>query len=349
MTSIRIPSWLEVDPAHFAVTEPTLAGISGGLTSAVMAALYHAHHGVGAEIRYCFWNTGREAPGTYDFLGKLAECIPMQFYEVRKPAEYGAGPSNMQFEEVEFGQLDKTGKPFEIFLETIKEYRAVVKNEPPIGPNAVQRLCTSYMKAKLSDHVAAALWGKETCWTAAVGLRADEPGRVARMNAHETSTKTIVAPLSQANIVKCTVEAFWKEQDFTLNIAPHQGNCTMCFLKDEADLADIFIHDADPDGNNWEWWKRLDDQFQIRGRDQVRYRQIEAEAPMRMAIRDSLVQIKPLPRSEEWDPNRYQKVLRQEKRIIREGHQRIPCSCESAALMTDEFVLKVEAKQGCLF
>jgi hypothetical protein len=142
------------------------------------------------------------------------------------------------------------------------------------------------------------------------------------------------------------VEEFWKEQPFTLKIPPHHGNCTLCFLKDEADLADVMTNESDPDGNNWEWWKQLDDQFQIRGRGEASYRQVQAEAPMRFAIREALTQIKPLPRSDDYDPHRYKLILRQEEKIIREGRKRTPCSCEAAELMTDDFVLDA---QGCLF
>jgi 3'-phosphoadenosine 5'-phosphosulfate sulfotransferase (PAPS reductase)/FAD synthetase len=308
-----------------------------------MAALFHHFK---SPVEYFFWNTGREAKGTYEFLGRLSECIPLRFFEIRKPAVYGLGPGSMGFEEVPFSRLDQTGEPFRVFLETIKEYRETEKNLPPIGPNPVQRLCTSYMKIKLADHVAGFVWGEDTSFTSAIGLRADEPSRVAKLSVRNTPLKSNTAPLSKAGITKCMVDEFWKEQSFTLNIPPHQGNCTLCFLKDESDLADIMANEADPDGRDWEWWKELDDAFQINGRRAVRYRQIQAEAPMRFAIRESLTQIKPLPRSEEYDPRRFKLVLRQESKILREGHVRVPCSCESAALMTDEYILE---KQGCLF
>jgi 3'-phosphoadenosine 5'-phosphosulfate sulfotransferase (PAPS reductase)/FAD synthetase len=341
--NLKIPSWMRIDRQHYEVTEPTIVSTSGGLTSAVMAALFHH---CDSPVEYCFWNTGREAKGTYQFLGRLAECIPLRFFEVRKPRIVGDRPSAMGYEEVSFDRLDQTGEPFRVFLETLKEYRAIVKNKPPIGPNPVQRLCTSYMKIKLADHIAAHLWGRETAWTSAVGLRADEPSRVARITARDTALKTNAAPLAKSGITKAMVEAFWQEQSFTLQIPPHQGNCTLCFLKDESDLADILTNEPDPDGNDWEWWKDLDERFSVRGRGAVSYRQIQAEAPMRFAIRESLVQIKPLPRSADYDPRRFKLIRRQEEKIIREGHRRVPCSCESAELMTDNFILEA---QGSLF
>jgi 3'-phosphoadenosine 5'-phosphosulfate sulfotransferase (PAPS reductase)/FAD synthetase len=340
---IKIPDWLDVKRHVFEINEPTIVNTSGGLTSAVMAALYFH---CGGQVEYCFWNTGREADGTYDFLGRLAECLPLRFFEVRKPLVLGDRPAMMGFEEVPFSRLNRTGEPFRFFMETLKEFRAITKGKPPIGPNPVQRLCTAYMKARVSDHVAASLWGSDAAWNNAIGLRADEPRRIAKMSDRDSALKCTLAPLAQAGITKDMVEAFWREQSFSLEIQPHQGNCTLCFLKDESDLADILANEQDPDGRDWEWWKELDDKFHMRGRDAISYRQVQAEAPMRLAIRESLTQIKPLPRSADYDPRRFKLVLRQEEKILREGHRRIPCSCESAELMTDEFIAEA---QGSLF
>jgi hypothetical protein len=38
------------------------------------------------------------------------------------------------------------------------------------------------------------------------------------------------------------------------------------------------------------------------------------------------------------EPKRFTLLRRQEERIIREGIKRVPCSCESASLMDDDFI-----------
>lgn len=338
---MNIPSWMKINPLVFESLDPVQVRTSGGKTSALLAYLYTKFgHG---DITYDFANTGREDPGTYKFLDRLREHVPIRFFEVRKPLTFGDGPSKMTFEEVAFEKLDRTGDPIRIVLDSIREFRRLHKDLPTVGMNPVMRLCTSYSKIKMLDHVAEAE-GWET-WTAAIGLRADEPSRTAKMSARDTSRKSSVAPLSGLGITRCMVDLFWEEQEFNLDIQPHQGNCTLCFLKNEADLAEIMLNGVDPDGENWEWWKKLDDEFEITGRGNVRYRQIQEEAPTRFAIRESLHQIKPVPERPEWmDPRRFTLLHRQEKKILRDGIRRVPCSCESAELMTDEFIANA---QGC--
>ncbi len=338
----KFPEWLKIDRECLVLDDPAIISTSGGKTSALMAALY-AEYGSGERREYCFWNTGREHPKTYRYLQRLGDYLPMRYFEVRMPAEYGAGPSKMGFEEVSWDAMDRTGEPFRIFLDTIAQYRHVVKGEAPIGPNPVQRLCTAYMKAKLANHVAES-FGWES-FIQAVGLRADEPSRVAKISSRDTSKMRAIAPLSALGITKCHVEMFWDEQEFNLEIPPENGNCTACFLKDEADLA-MVLSQPDPDGRDWEWWKKLDDEFAIRGRGEASYRTVQKEAGTRFAIRDSLVNIVPLPDRPDWmEPRRFKLVLQQERKILREGIKRVPCSCESAELMTDEYIAE---KQECL-
>lgn len=334
---MKIPSWMKINPELFeSDLDPVQVRTSGGKTSGLLAYLY-TQFGRG-EITYDFANVGREDPGTYQFVKRLSDHIPLRCWEVRKPAEYGGRPSEMQFERVSVDSLDQTGAPLRYVWETLAEFRKEAKGLGPIGPNPMMRLCTSYGKIKMLDHVAQAEgWDS---WCAAIGLRADEPIRVAKMTARDTRVKSSIAPLARMGITKCMVDLFWEEQEFNLEIQPHQGNCTLCFLKDEADLAEIMLTGVDPDGSDWEWWKRLDDEFQINGRDRIRYRQIHQEAPTRMAIRESLHQIKPMPSRPEWmDPRRFTLVRRQEEKILREGIRRVPCSCESAELMTDDYIV----------
>lgn len=335
-----IPSWMKINPSVFdSDGDPVQVATSGGRTSALLAFLYLTyHHG---EVTFDFGNTGREDDGTYTFIQRLSDHIPMRYFEVRKPLDHNSGPSKMGFEKVPFERLNRTGKPIRIVLESIAEYRAA-KGEGPIAMNPVMRLCTAYTKAKMLARVCEAA-GWES-WTKALGLRSDEPGRVAKMSSRDTRAVTTVAPLAELGITQCMVDAFWQEQSFDLEIQPHQGNCTLCFLKDEADLADIMLNGKDPDGNDWEWWKQLDDEFQIFGRDRIRYRDIHKEAPTRFAIRESLHHIKPAPERPDWmEPRRFMLLRRQEERILREGIKRVPCSCESAELMTDEFIAEAQS------
>lgn len=74
--------------APFATKGAAFAGISGGRTSAMMAAL------LGPEVTLCFENTGREHPKTYDFLHELDGALGgrIVWLEFRKPRIKGAPP-----------------------------------------------------------------------------------------------------------------------------------------------------------------------------------------------------------------------------------------------------------------
>lgn len=60
---------------------PTIAGISGGATSATMAALCDS------SVLFSFQNTGKEHPRTYLFLERLADALgrDLTWLEYRPP------------------------------------------------------------------------------------------------------------------------------------------------------------------------------------------------------------------------------------------------------------------------
>ena len=80
-------------------------------------------------------------------------------------------------------------------------------------------------------------------WLVALGLRADEPRRVAKAK-HNRERWENVMPLATAGITKRDVSDFWKSQNFDLalpsiNGTTPLGNCDLCFLKSLATLAGI--------------------------------------------------------------------------------------------------------------
>lgn len=92
-----------------------------------------------------------------------------------------------------------------------------------------------------------------------IGLRADEPKRVARRRAAEADNDqrwTDVMPLAKAGIAKAHVLAFWAAQDFDLQLPVDEkgdtigGNCDLCFLKGKAKK--LALIKADP--RRAEWW-----------------------------------------------------------------------------------------------
>lgn len=100
-------------------------------------------------------------------------------------------------------------------------------------PNPVMRFCTQELKIKpMKDWMIAR--GYEH-WTNVVGIRADEPRRVARMREAEQKRSgerfDISLPLADAGVTVSDVNTFWASQPFDLQLKPDEGNCDLCFLK----------------------------------------------------------------------------------------------------------------------
>ena len=73
-------------------------------------------------------------------------------------------------------------------------------------------------------------------FTNLIGLRADEPRRVAKIAQSGRAAFDREAPLAQAGIDIKTVSTFWNGNDFDLHLAnvngkAMKGNCDLCFLK----------------------------------------------------------------------------------------------------------------------
>lgn len=93
-------------------------------------------------------------------------------------------------------------------------------------------------------------------WSNVVGIRADEPKRVARMRNDSPSHWDNVLPLVDAGIVKQDVLDFWKAQPFDLRLPldengdTYGGNCDLCFLKSTAKRQRIAKENPE-----WlQWW-----------------------------------------------------------------------------------------------
>ena len=92
-------------------------------------------------------------------------------------------------------------------------------------------------------------------WDMTLRLRYDEPRRVARVKAKNTSRRVHVTPLYDAKVTKEMVNNFWRLNDFDLelpaidNETPH-GNCDLCFLKSNKKL-DMLIKE---NPSRADWW-----------------------------------------------------------------------------------------------
>ena len=73
-------------------------------------------------------------------------------------------------------------------------------------------------------------------WFNVVGLRYDEPRRVATARNQKNNKWETIAPMSEAKHTLEDVVAFWDKHNFDLNLKGYggktpAGNCDLCFLK----------------------------------------------------------------------------------------------------------------------
>lgn len=204
-----------IDP--FKIDGPTCISFSGGRTSAYMLwRVLQAHGGkLPAEAKVVFANTGKEDPGTLKFVQACARQWGVHINWI----EYADNPLGF----VEWFNPEAASENGEPFAALIAKRKYL--------PNPVTRFCTSDLKIKpieafLKHHS----WGE---YDMMVGIRADEPRRVAKM-------RHLLLPLAVAGVSKQDVLAFWAKQSFDLKA--DAGNCDLCFNKGMSELMSLIRH-----------------------------------------------------------------------------------------------------------
>lgn len=209
---------------HFTLPDDQVhIAFSGGRTSAYMLwQMVEENGGLPADrCHVIFTNTGRERAETLDFVWKLGDHlqVPITWLEYR----YDNAPRAIQV-----GRKDAnlTGKPFEDLLRRKRRL-----------PNQAERFCTEELKVRTARRwLVMQGWRK---WVKATGIRADEPRRLPVKPQPREAGWT---PLADAGVTKADVAEFWKAAPFDLQLPLFQGrtiggNCRMCFMKSEADVA----------------------------------------------------------------------------------------------------------------
>lgn len=203
----------------YLISGPAVISFSGGRSSGYM--LYHilqAHNGIlPDDVKAVFCNTGKEMTETLDFIQECSDRwnVPITWLEYN-PLSVG------KFDIVSHNSASRNGEPF-----------TRLNDAKGFLPNPVARLCTVNLKIRTTISYLKSLgWDY---WDNAIGLRADEPRRVAKLKG-DTSRETPLCPMYHAGVTKATVGEFWKNQPFDLRLPNINGktpfgNCDMCFLK----------------------------------------------------------------------------------------------------------------------
>ena len=197
--------------------------------------------GLRQDVHVIFANTGKERIETLEFVRDVEEhwAVPIRWIE----RAVGGGM-------VEAGFLSGSRDSGVPFADLITKRKFL--------PNPVIRFCTQELKIRpMRDFMRAQGY---THWTNVVGIRADEPRRVAKMRAAEQARSErwdIALPLADAGVTAGDVMAFWAAQPFDLQLQPHEGNCDLCFLKGYAKIKNI-VRDR-PDLA--EWWAEQEERI----------------------------------------------------------------------------------------
>jgi 3'-phosphoadenosine 5'-phosphosulfate sulfotransferase (PAPS reductase)/FAD synthetase len=251
----------------FRIEGPASISFSGGRTSGYMLwRILQAHGGkLPDDVRVVFANTGREMPETLDFVQECSErwSVPIVWVEYRAKVD-GA----KQRAVVTHKTASRDGEPFEALIADRKYL-----------PNAVARFCTAELKIRPMHWLIREDFGW-TDWDTMIGIRADEPRRIARIRARGTSTEskheTMVMPLADAGISVAEVGAFWASQPFDLRLPNSNGrtmhgNCDLCFLKGAKQVLALIREQP----NRALWWIKQEASVQSAGKftgDGARFR-----------------------------------------------------------------------------
>lgn len=183
-----------------------------------------ANGGLPENAVVMFANTGKEDEATLRFVRDIGLywAVPIIWVEYRADAP--------GYAIVDFETASRNGEPFEAIIGK-RQYL----------PNPVTRYCTVELKIRaMHKHLKALGWKDDgQGWDQMVGIRADEPRRVAKIRARpspETVHETMVLPLAVAGVTKKDVGDFWRVQPFDLQLpnnngVTYEGNCDLCFLK----------------------------------------------------------------------------------------------------------------------
>lgn len=229
----------------FKIDSPTCISFSGGRTSAYMLwRVIQSNGGLPEEAKVCFANTGKEMEETLRFVERCGRewGVPIDWIEYHDAEE-----TKDRFKVVTFETASRDGEPFE----------AIIRKRNYL-PNPVSRFCTVEMKVRAIHRYLKSLGWTE--WDSMLGIRADEPRRVAKIgNQDYGKHEEKYAPLAVAGITKEMVGEFWRNQPFDLELpningVTMHGNCDLCYLKGGSQILSLIKEKPE----RAVWWAKME-------------------------------------------------------------------------------------------
>lgn len=256
----------------FLVHGPAVVSLSGGRTSAFMLRKI-IDAGLQPDVHVLFCNTGKEYGETLAFVDEIArrwrvevrwleyDRKYMPVYKKKEVAEIAerlrtasgrlslprpTGVREPGFREVTFETAAADGGPYRNFVEMNGL------------PNPATRTCTTELKVRVMKKFMLAR-GYES-WDMVMGIRADEPRRVAKLSHSPPERWEHVMPLAEAKVTEADVLAFWQQQEFDLGLPvdpllrTYRGNCDGCILK----ATDKLLRIGKEEPERLDWWAQIE-------------------------------------------------------------------------------------------
>jgi 3'-phosphoadenosine 5'-phosphosulfate sulfotransferase (PAPS reductase)/FAD synthetase len=222
----------------YKIEGPALISFSGGRSSGYMLRqILNAYkEKLPDNIHVVFTNTGKEAEQTLDFIHKIEVNWGVAVHWIERAERKG---KTTRYREVNYKTASRKGEPFTQLL----------LHKSGLLPNPVTRFCTVDLKIKPAYQFMTDQGYDE--WARVLGLRHDEPHRVHRSKAQlAPRERECLCPMHDAKAGVKTVMAFWRRNDFDLDLKQWEGNCDLCFLKAVPKIVAILQDDP----SKADWW-----------------------------------------------------------------------------------------------
>lgn len=243
----------------FKIDGPTCISFSGGRTSAYMLWRVLQSNGgkLPEEAIVCFANTGKEDEATLRFVRDCSEHwgVPITWLEYKEESSFVV---------VDFETASRNGEPFE----------AIIRQRGGYLPNRVARFCSSELKTRTMHRYLKSIGWSE--WDSFVGIRADEPRRVAKFRSNpspEYKGEEVHLPLAISNVSAQDVGDFWRRSSFDLDLPNFNGktmhgNCDLCYLKPASQVLSLISEKPE----RAVWWAKQEEYAEAFARTGSRFR-----------------------------------------------------------------------------
>lgn len=218
---------------------PLVVSFSGGKTSGFMSRFLQLKYPKREKV-FAFANTGKEYEQTLEFVDRCDREWGLGVRWLEADVQpYGTAT---QHRVVDLKSASREGQPFEA---VIAKYGI---------PNNAFKHCSRELKA----NVIRSYITRELGWTdyeTAIGIRADEAGRI---NRAEALARDWIYPLTDdVRASRRSINDWWAVQPFTLELDEDQGNCDRCWKKSDRKLVKLIRQEPE----RLDWWELMETKY----------------------------------------------------------------------------------------